>query len=602
MSGQLMPCNPREISSLFLFEKLSPEQLGRLCSEGRVELFEVGPVYTEGDPATCFFVMLEGTVVLSRRVGGDDVEVSRTSQRGVYAGAMQAYLGDRVRQVYNNSMRVTEPTRFFVLPADIFADVMSEWFPMAVHLLEGLFFGSKNTQAAIGQRERLLALGSLSAGLTHELNNPAAAAVRATATLRERVAKMRHKLALIAEAPFTREVMAGLIEIQERTAERVAKAPALGPLEASDREDMLTDWLEDHGIDYGWQVSPTFVQAGLDVDWLEQVAAAVHTDILPNAVGWLNYTVETELLMNEIEDSTTRISHLVDAAKQYSQLDRAPYRVVDVHELLDSTLLMLSGKRGPGIKVVKEYDRSLPPVPAYPAELNQVWTNLIDNAVSAINGAGGRGHADGADRPRPRAGAGGVPGHRARCPAGDQGPDLRPVLHHQARRRGHGSRPGHLLADRRQQAPRHPAGRVGARRHPLPGTAPPDRRDARRGSGGQRMSTVEGIDPSVPPSGTGCVECDAAGGWWFHLRRCAQCGHVGCCDDSPAKHATAHFRETGHPVIQSYEPGESWFWNFATDELYSSGPDLAPPRSHPAEQPAPGPVGRVPANWAQTLR
>lgn len=391
MSGQLMPCSPREISSLFLFEKLSPEQLGRLCSEGRVELFQPGPVYTEGDPATCFFVMIEGTVVLSRRVGGDDVEVTRTSQPGVYAGSMQAYLGDRVRQVYNNSMRVTEPTRFFVLPADLFADVMREWFPMAVHLLEGLFFGSKNTQAAIGQRERLLALGSLSAGLTHELNNPAAAAVRATATLRERVAKMRHKLAVIAEGPFARDALANLIEIQERTAERVAKAPVLSPLEASDREDVLTDWLEDHGIDHGWQLSPTFVQAGLDVDWLEQVAAAVGEEILPGAVGWLNYTVETELLMNEIEDSTTRISHLVDAAKQYSQLDRAPFRVVDVHELLDSTLLMLSGKRGPGIEVVKEYDRTIPPVPAYPAELNQVWTNLIDNAVSAINGAGGEG-------------------------------------------------------------------------------------------------------------------------------------------------------------------------------------------------------------------
>ncbi|MFF7976356.1 ATP-binding protein [Streptomyces sp. NPDC007905] len=391
MSGQVMPCNPKDIGSLFLFEKLAPEQLGRLCSEGRVELFQPGPVYTEGDPATCFFVMVEGTVVLSRRVGGDDVEVNRTSQRGVYAGAMQAYLGDRVRQVYNNSMRVTEPTRFFVLPADTFAEVMSEWFPMAVHLLEGLFFGSKSAQAAIGQRERLLALGSLSAGLTHELNNPAAAAVRATATLRERVAKMRHKLAVIAEGPFSRDALASLIEIQERTAERVVKAPALGPLEASDREDTLTDWLEDHGIDYGWQLAPTFVQAGLDVDWLEQVAAAVGEEILPGAVGWLNYTVETELLMNEIEDSTTRISHLVDAAKQYSQLDRAPYRVVDVHELLDSTLLMLSGKIGPRIQVVKEYDRTLPQIPGYPAELNQVWTNLIDNAVCAINGAGGQG-------------------------------------------------------------------------------------------------------------------------------------------------------------------------------------------------------------------
>ncbi|MBL1084679.1 cyclic nucleotide-binding domain-containing protein [Streptomyces actinomycinicus] len=391
MSGQVVPCSPQEISSLFLFEKLSPEQLGRLCSQGRVERFEPGPVYTEGDPATCFFVMIEGTVVLYRRVGGDDVEVTRTSQPGVYAGSMQAYLGDRVRQVYTNSMRVTEPTRFFVLPADLFADVMREWFPMAVHLLEGLFFGAKNTQAMIGQRERLLALGSLSAGLTHELNNPAAAAVRATATLRERVAKMRRKLGIIAEGSFSRDCLANLIEIQERTAERVAKAPVLSPLEAADREDMLTDWLEDHGIDNGWQVAPTFVQAGLDVDWLERVAAAVEGEILPGAVGWLNYTVETELLMNEIEDSTTRISHLVDAAKQYSQLDRAPYREVDVHELLESTLLMLSGKIGPGIEVVKEYDRTLPPVPAYPAELNQVWTNLVDNAVSAMQSGGGEG-------------------------------------------------------------------------------------------------------------------------------------------------------------------------------------------------------------------
>ncbi|MBC2905670.1 ATP-binding protein [Streptomyces cupreus] len=391
MSGQPMPCSPAEIGSLFLFEKLSPEQLGRLCAEGRVEKFEAGPVYAEGDPATCFYVMIEGTVVLSRRVGGDDVEVARSSQPGVYSGAMQAYLGDRARQVYNSSMRVTEPTRFFVLPADTFAAIMQEWFPMAVHLLEGLFFGSKNSQRVIGQRERLLALGSLSAGLTHELNNPAAAAVRATATLRERVAKMRHKLAVISSGPYPRESLASLIEIQDRTAERVGKAPTLSPLEAADREDALSDWLDDHDIPEGWRLAPTFVQAGLDVDWLEQVAAAVDEDILPGAIGWLNYTVETELLMSEIEDSTTRISHLVDAAKQYSQLDRAPFRNVDVHELLDSTLLMLSGKIGPQIKVVKEYDHTLPEIPAYPAELNQVWTNLIDNAVSAINSAGGEG-------------------------------------------------------------------------------------------------------------------------------------------------------------------------------------------------------------------
>ncbi|MGV9697677.1 UBP-type zinc finger domain-containing protein [Streptomyces sp. NPDC003470] len=116
------------------------------------------------------------------------------------------------------------------------------------------------------------------------------------------------------------------------------------------------------------------------------------------------------------------------------------------------------------------------------------------------------------------------------------------------------------------------------------------------------MTSNTGIDPAVPPSGTGCVECDASGGWWFHLRRCAACGHVGCCDSSPGQHATGHYRDTGHPVVQSYEPGEDWFWDYATEEVRTSGPALAAPGSHPADQPAPGPAERVPADWAATLR
>ena len=234
---------------------------------------------------------------------------------------------------------------------------MNEWFPMAVHLLEGAFFGNKNWAQAIGQRERLLALGSLSAGLTHELNNPAAAAVRATAALRERVAGMRHKLGMIAGGSWDRMTLVTLIRLQEEAADRVPKAQALTPLEASDREDAIADWLEDHDIGDGWQLAPTFVAAGLDCAWLDHVEATVDPATLESALRWLNYTVDTELLMNEIEDSTTRVSTLVGAAKQYSQLDRAPYQVVDVHELLDSTLLMLSGKIPPGITVVKDYDR-----------------------------------------------------------------------------------------------------------------------------------------------------------------------------------------------------------------------------------------------------
>jgi signal transduction histidine kinase len=388
VTSETVPCSPGELRSLFLFEKLTPDQLEWLCRAGHVEVIPPGPVYAEGEPATYFYVLLEGTLVMSRRVGADDIEVTRTSSPGVYAGAFQAYMGDRVPQVYNSSMRVTVPSRFFVLDGAVFAQMMAEWFPLAVHLLEGAFFGNQRTQEAVGQRERLLALGSLSAGLTHELNNPAAAAVRATESLRERVAGMRHKLGLLTKKPYHHPTLESLIELQERAVEQVAKAPALGPMEASDAEDALSDWLDGYGISGGWELAPVFVQAGLDIGWLDQVAATVDLADLEGAVRWLAYTVETELLINEIQDSTGRIMALVGAAKQYSQLDRAPHQVADVHDLLDSTLLMLGSKIGAGISVVRDYDRTLPRVPAYAAELNQVWTNLIDNAVSAMGGTG----------------------------------------------------------------------------------------------------------------------------------------------------------------------------------------------------------------------
>jgi hypothetical protein len=114
------------------------------------------------------------------------------------------------------------------------------------------------------------------------------------------------------------------------------------------------------------------------------------------------------------------------------------------------------------------------------------------------------------------------------------------------------------------------------------------------------MSGITGIDPSVPPGGTGCTDCDASGGWWLHLRRCAQCGHIGCCDSSPAQHASWHALETGHPIVRSFEPGESWFWNYRNEEMYT-GPALAAPQHRPSEQPVPGPAGRVPADWQRLL-
>jgi CRP-like cAMP-binding protein len=240
-------CSIDELRTLFLFEKLNEEQLSWLCERGRVEQFEAGLICAEGDPATCFYVLLDGTVATSRKVGQDDVEFNRTSFRGSYAGAFYAYFGELVPQVYTYTMRATEPSRFFVLDADSFSELMHDWFPMAIHLLQAAFFGGRAMQQQIGQRERLLALGTLSAGLTHELNNPASAAVSATAALRERVAGMRQKLAMLAASPFDRTTMESLVRLQEEAAERVPKMVALDPLEASDREDAIADWLEDHG-------------------------------------------------------------------------------------------------------------------------------------------------------------------------------------------------------------------------------------------------------------------------------------------------------------------------------------------------------------------
>ncbi|HEU5266104.1 MAG TPA: ATP-binding protein [Jatrophihabitans sp.] len=385
---ETVACDISELRTLFLFEKLTDEQLTWLCEHGRVEHYDAGPVVTEGDPATCFFVLVEGKIAMSRRIGADDVEVNRTDHRGVYFGAWSAYLGERAPKGYTATVRAIVPSRFYVLDAADFTLLMQQWFPMALHLLEGLFFGNQRTQTTVAQRERLLALGSLSAGLTHELNNPAAAAVRATVSLRDRVAHMRDKLGKIAGGAWDRNALEALIDMQQRAAEQVAKAPELSPLEASDREDELADWFDDHDIRGGYELAPTFVAAGIESSWLDRVAATVEDDVLEGAVRWLNYTIETELLMNEIEDSTNRISTLVAAAKQYSQMDRAPHQVLDVHELIESTLIMLSRKIGDGVQVVKHYDRTLPDVPVYGAELNQVWTNLIDNALQAMGGEG----------------------------------------------------------------------------------------------------------------------------------------------------------------------------------------------------------------------
>ncbi|ORW97996.1 histidine kinase [Mycobacterium sp. IEC1808] len=397
------PCEPDELRSLFLFEALTDEQLAVLCAAGHIENYEPGPICVEGEPATCFYVLIEGELTMSKLSGGQDIETNRTSQRGVYCGAWRAFTGGKQKS-YDASVHVTKPSRFFVMDAPVFAQFMKDQFPMAVHLLDGIAVGTDRTRRIIDNREKLLALGRLSAGLTHQLNNPAAAIARAAADLRGRVAGMRGKLAMLADGTVSPEALSALVHLQQGVAEQVAKSATenLSAMETADREDAVGDWLEEHGVEGGWDIAPTFVEGGVDTDWLERISTVseeLASTSLEEAIRWINYTIESELLMNQILEASKRISALVADAKQYSQLDRAPFQVANIHELLRSTLVMFADRltkdagreagKNPVITLVKDFDQSLPEIPCYPGDLNQVWTNIIDNALAAMREQGG---------------------------------------------------------------------------------------------------------------------------------------------------------------------------------------------------------------------
>jgi signal transduction histidine kinase len=380
---------PAQLRELFLFADLTDDQLEWVTTHGDVVSYKAGEtVSVEGEPAECFYVLLSGALSMVRMVRGDEVEITRSDQPGAYSGATQFYLGDQVDQVYGATIRAVTDATFLALPATDFATKFGQWFPMAVHLLQGMFVGLQNANVLVAQRERLLALGKLTAGLTHELNNPAAAAVRATETLRERFAGMRHKLAMLADGHFDGLQLHQLTKIQDKFIQRMAVAEDLTPMQVADREDELGEWLDERKVPGGWDLAPVFVAAGITASDLEEVSNVVDAGFLEPALRWLAYTVETENLLIEVKESTKRISALVGAAKQYSQLDRTPHQEVDLHEGLIATLVMLAGKKPEGVRIVKEFDRSLPHVPAYAAELNQVWTNLIENAIDAVAGDG----------------------------------------------------------------------------------------------------------------------------------------------------------------------------------------------------------------------
>jgi signal transduction histidine kinase len=381
---------PNDLRTLFLFEKLNDDQLTWLAERGRiVEYAEGATIHAEGAPASCFLVLLSGTLALSKRVQGGELQLGLTDYYGAYTGAFDAYVPDRgVPKVYRASARAVTDCRLFEIPADDFGKAVWKWFPMAAHLLEGAATQGADATQIVERHERLVALGSVTAGLTHELNNPVAAVLRASDRLREMLADMRDKIGLMVRSQRPPEQLEAIAVLAGQALERRREAPKLSPMETSDREDEIADWLEDHGVSVAWDIAPTLVAAGVDFDWLQRLADAMPSRELAAGLSYPVRALESDALLDEITDAASRISALLAAAKQYTQMDRAPLQTFDVHEGLDATITMLGHKLGDGIRVVRDYDRSLPHIAAFPGELNQVWTNLIDNAVDAMDGEG----------------------------------------------------------------------------------------------------------------------------------------------------------------------------------------------------------------------
>ena len=372
----------QSLRAIPLFDDLTDDQVQQLLSVGERRSFAAGEaLFLEARPADDWWVLLSGSIELRRHVGTEDTVLAVMSTPGQWAGGFRAwdphgrYLGTGTGLVSGVVLRV---------PAVELEQLAKAWFPFGMHFITGLMNTVRNIESVARQRESLVALGTLAAGLAHEINNPASAAARAVDALEETTRALQDSLGLLAGHSISAQQFADLDGLRQRAPNRVVE---LNPLRMSDREDELSDWLTDRGVDRDWIIAPALAAAGLDIDWCNEVAGILDGPALGAGLEWVASSLASQALLAEVKESTRRISELISAVKSYTQMDRASLQRTDVAEGLDSTLVMLNHKLG-GITVNRDYATDVPRIEAIAGELNQVWTHVIDNALDAMQGSG----------------------------------------------------------------------------------------------------------------------------------------------------------------------------------------------------------------------
>jgi signal transduction histidine kinase len=365
-----------------VFSDLRDEDFGWLvenCEEVRLRAGEV--FIEEGDPADKLLVILEGEIRFQLS-GGTDSPVYR-----VTAGQVTGLLPYSRMTEYKGTGQAVLATHGLHLHKRLFPEMLQRMPQLGPRFVGILADRIRETTRVETQRDKMAALGKLSAGLAHELNNPAAAAQRATASLRETLETVRDASIRLARHALSAEQRESILRLEREAGDHAPEVPA-DPLARSDREEQISDWLTKRQVPDAWKLAPVLTDVGVEVARLEGLAAEVGDAVLSDALTRIASLIGVARLIGEIENSTRRISDLVRAVKEYSHMDRPAMEDTDVHQGLENTLAILGHQLKRGIHLVRDYDKSLPQVRAFGGELNQIWTNLIDNAIDAMHGEG----------------------------------------------------------------------------------------------------------------------------------------------------------------------------------------------------------------------